>query len=141
MPGVPEPYAVPWPRPSLSVVLTDATSVEWTTTVTSHLEDLATQPGVEVIVPVDRFPAQVGVLRPVSVVECPEGEVDAGLCPRVRGVARAVGNVVVFREIGSARGSHLGLPPLWEPCPPRTADLLERLRSAGVERPEPPETG
>lgn len=77
----------------------------------------------------------------MSVVECPESEVDAGLCPRLRGVTRAVGNVVVFREIGSARGPYLGLPPLWEPCPLGTADLLERLRAAGVERPEPPESG
>jgi len=133
---------VPWPRPSLSIVLTDsAASVEWTASVTSRLEDLAAQTGVEVIVPADRLPAQVGVFRPASVVECPESEMDGGLCPRVRGVARAVGNVVVFRDVGSARGSHLGLPPLWEPCPGGTVDLLERLRAAGVEHPGSPETG
>lgn len=102
-----------------------AESPPWQATAIPRLEYLAAQPGVEVIL-----------------LECPESsEADAGLCPRLRGVARAVGNVVVFREVGSAEGSLLGLPPLWEPCPQGLSDLPGRLRTAGVERPMPPGTG
>ena len=142
--GVPQPFTVPWPRPSLSLVLTELmASAEWSDAVSSRLEDLAAQQGVEVILPVDRYLSfQAAVPRPVSVVECPEGTPEAELCPRLRGVARAVGNVIVFRAVGGTNGRLLGLPPLWEPCPPPTMDLGARLQEAGVEPPPvPPPAG
>lgn len=136
--GVPEPFAVPWPRPSLSIVLIDPPgSVGWPSVVSSRLEDLAAQQDVEVIRPVEESRGGVSDLRPVSVIEdcSSHGEPDGNPCPRRRGMVLAVGNVVVFREVSSASGPLLGLPPLWEPCPTIRHCLGDRLRAAGVVAP------
>lgn len=106
----------------------------------ARLDDLAGQQGVEVILPLEKVTRGDPVSGLVSVVEGSGS--DGDLCPRVRGMVRAAGDVVVFREVSSASGPLLGLPPLWEPCPTITSGIGDRLRAAGVVAPPaPPSTG
>jgi len=137
----PEPFAVPWPRPSLSIVLVDSGGQgRWSCVASARLDDLAGQQGVEVILPLEKVTGGDPVSGPVGVIEGSRS--DGDLCPRVRGMVRAAGDVVVFREVTSTSGPLLGLPPLWEPCPTITSGIGDRLRAAGVVAPPaPPPTG
>jgi len=139
----PEPFAVPWPRPSLSIVLVDSGGQGgWSCVAAARLDDLAVQQGVEVILPVGKVTGGDPVSEPVIVAEGSDPGSDGDLCPRVRGMVRAAGDVVVFREVASTSGPLLGLPPLWEPCPTITSGIGDRLRAAGVVAPPaPPPTG
>ncbi len=126
-------HSLPWPRPSLTVVmLVSESSLD--ESARSSLRRLSQEEGVEVIgVDEDRQSGgeDSGPLEDETAV----GVANRDASLRFKGVIRATGHVIVFREVDPESGPSLGLPHLWEEAASSPSDLSARLRSAGVPNP------